>query len=41
MPGLVAWYLQRGPDAAVGIQQRGGVAVAVGIDPDDGVDPAF
>jgi hypothetical protein len=41
MAGLVAWHLQGGPYAAVGVQQRGGVAVAVGVDPDDGVDPAL
>ena len=37
MAGLVAWHLQGGPDPAVGVQQGRGVAVAVGVDPDDGV----
>ena len=33
MAGPVAWHFQGDPYAAVGIQQRGGVGVAVGIDP--------
>ena len=41
MAGLVAWHLQGGPDPAGGVQQGRGVAVAVGVDPDDGVDPAL
>jgi hypothetical protein len=41
MPGLVASHLQDAPHPAVGIQQRRGVAVAVGVDPDDGVDLAL
>ena len=39
--GLVAWHLQGGPHPAVGVQQGRGVAVAVGVDPDDGVDVAL
>jgi hypothetical protein len=41
MVGPVAWHLQGGPDPAVGVQQGRGVAVAVGVDPDDGVNPAL
>jgi hypothetical protein len=41
MPSLVAWHLQGGPHPAVGVQQGRGVAVAVGVDPDDGVNPAL
>ena len=33
MAGLIAWHLEGGLHATVGVQQRGGVAVAVGIDP--------
>jgi hypothetical protein len=39
--GPVAWHLQGGPDPAVGVKQGRGVAVAVGVDPDDGVDLAL
>jgi len=41
MPGPVARHLEGDPHPAVGIQQRGGVGVAVGVDPDDGVDAAL
>jgi hypothetical protein len=41
MPGPVAWHLQGGPHAAVGVQQRSSVGIAVGVDPDDGVNPAL
>jgi hypothetical protein len=42
-PGMaspVAWHLQGGPHPTVGVQQGRGVGVAVGVDPDDGVDLA-
>jgi hypothetical protein len=38
---LVAWDLQLGNQPAVAVKDRGGVAVAVGVDPDDGIDLAF
>jgi hypothetical protein len=38
---LVAGHRELGDQAAVGVQDRGGVAVAVGVDPDDVVDVAF
>jgi hypothetical protein len=41
MPGTVAWHLQGGPHPTIGIQQRRGVAVAVGVDPDDDVNLAL
>jgi hypothetical protein len=41
MAGLVAWHLQGGPHPTIGIQQRCGVAVAVGVDPDDDVNLAL
>ena len=41
MPGTVAWHLQGGPHAAVGVQQGRGVGVAVSVDPDDGVNLAL
>jgi len=41
MPGLVGGDLQVGADAAVWVQDGGGVGVAVGVDPDDVVDLAF
>jgi hypothetical protein len=41
MASLVAWHLQGGPHPTVGVQQGRGVAVAVGVDPDDGVDLAL
>jgi hypothetical protein len=41
MAGPVAWYLQGGPHPAVGVQDGRGVAVAVGVDPDDGVNLAL
>ena len=40
MAGLVAWHLQGGPHPAVGVQEGRGVAVAVGVDPDDDVNLA-
>jgi hypothetical protein len=39
--GLVARDLELGDHAAVGVQDGGGVGVAVGVDPDDMVDLAF
>jgi hypothetical protein len=39
--GLVAGHRELGDQAAVGIQDRGSVAVAVGVDPDNVVDLAF
>ena len=39
--GLVAFDCQLGDHTAVAVQDRGGVAVAVGVDPDDVVDLAF
>jgi hypothetical protein len=39
--GLVAGHRELGDQAAVGVQDRGGVAVTVGVDPDDVVDLAF
>jgi hypothetical protein len=33
--GLAAWDLQLGDQAAVGVQDRGGVGIAVGVDPND------
>ena len=41
MAGPVAWHLQGGPHPAIGIQQGRGVAVTVGVDPDDGVNLAL
>jgi hypothetical protein len=41
MAGLVAWHLQGGPHPSVGIQEGRGVGVAVGVDPDDGVNLAL
>jgi len=38
---LVAWDLQLGDQPAVAVKDSGGVAVAVGVDPDDGIDLAF
>jgi hypothetical protein len=38
---LVARDLELGDHAAVGVQDGGGVGVAVGVDPDDMVDLAF
>jgi hypothetical protein len=39
--GVVAWHLQGGPQPTVGIRHGRGVAVAVGVDPDDGVNLAL
>jgi len=39
--GLAAWDLQLRQQPAVGVQDRRGVAVAVGVDADDGIDVAF
>jgi hypothetical protein len=39
--GLVAGHRELGDQAAVGVQDLGGVAVTVGVDPDDVVDLAF
>jgi hypothetical protein len=41
MPGPVAWHLQGGPNPTVSVQQGRGVAVAMGVDPDDGVNLAL
>jgi hypothetical protein len=38
---LAAGTLQLANQPAIGIQDRGGVGVAVGVDPDDGIDLAF
>jgi hypothetical protein len=38
---LVAGHRELGDRAAVAVQDRGGMAVAVGIDPDDGIGLAF
>jgi hypothetical protein len=39
--GLVGWDLQLRDQPAVAVQDRGGMMVAVGVDPDDVVDLAF
>jgi hypothetical protein len=38
---LAAWDLQLGDQPAVAVQDRGSVGIAVGVDPDDGIDLAF
>jgi hypothetical protein len=38
---LVGWDLELGDQPAVAVKDRGGVAVAVGVDPDDVIDLAF
>jgi len=39
--GLVGWDLELGHQPAVAVKDRGGVAVTVGVDPDDVIDLAF
>jgi hypothetical protein len=38
---LAAGNLQLGNQPAIEVQDRGGMGVAVGVDPDDGIDLAF
>jgi len=38
---LVGWDLELGDQPAVAVKDRGGVAVVVGVDPDDVIDIAF
>jgi hypothetical protein len=39
--GLVAGHRELGDQAAVAVKDRGGVGIAVGVDPDDGIGLAF